>query len=714
MMFVKVFRAIKKRLALMEYSSTYYRSLYIRYIASPLNHRIVISAIIFITAFIFRLSYYLFNKDLTTLKTIVGVPFSDSILWDMMSIHISRGEGIVGWFSSWRPFYSIIISFFYTWFGPSYSLAYVINIFSSALTVSLIYILTEKIYNRYVGISVSLISFLSITHLQDMLSTTTETIGLLFFVMSCLLLVIGIENTQNLKKMNIIFYLSGIIFSLCNLTRTLTLLSLPAYALIIFFTLKKENAPYRKRFLSLGIFVLGVIVTLSPWIIRQRMVNGIYSISGNSSALLYAATSPKYGQWNGLEEHEAGNLGYHTIKEKNEYFNKKIIENLSEYPMFYLNNVVKSFYKFLTYYGNYNKKNTFLWVFLLFLIIMLFKNISLITPFMYRAYYLLILAGLFFIHIIFPSEYVFILCIAGIGLSIFTMNPQKNMILISSLLFTGLTSAMVANAGVLERLYPMVSWLYDTFYIITFYCIIQAVVNKLFHINDEYYANKSAYVDSTIIPNNKYAVIVMNTLFVFIVIVVIFAIISSFRILYLTYFRSPQRYFINTFMDYQEKKGIISKIDTIRPGTFSENELNNETFYASDCSFNEEYKNNGKIFVEKIKIDRYIYYFTKEKLNHWHRLFKDRNYERTIFSGDISYGNKLIYYIFPERLPEDIAGNIVVVVGRYNVDMSNLFEGRKIGELIAIIKQDDMNYENYFIAMSDEHWKIISTLKEMK
>jgi hypothetical protein len=167
-------------------------------------------------------------------------------------------------------------------------------------------------------------------------------------------------------------------------------------------------------------------------------------------------------------------------------------------------------------------------------------------------------------------------------------------------------------------------------------------------------------------------------------------------------------------MPYEDKKSIIAKINNIRPRTFSQNELSSDAAFSTDCSFNEDFKDKGKIFVDIIKIDRYIYHLPEKPLNHWHRLFKNRNYERTIFATDISQSKRLIYYVFPGRLPKEIAGSTVVLVGKYSVDMHNIFEGRKIGELIAIITRNDIDYENYFVATNNEHWKILSSIDQCK
>jgi hypothetical protein len=632
-----------------------------QFLKSKLNNDVFIAAVLFALSFVIRLLYYYSHLDLTTYESIVGVPFCDARHWNEAAIHIAQGKGLSGFN---RPFYPIFLAIFYTWFDPSFFLAKIVNIIINSLTISFIYLIGRKVFHQFISLAAAIIAVVNIDYLKTNLTIMTEPLGLFLFVLSCYLLILGLER----KSYGLLLFV-GVVFSLSNLARTMTLVALPGYLIIMFYILKKQNISYKKISYLLSIFIFGVLMTLAPWMIRQKMVYGIFTISPNSANLIYAATSPKYQQWNSQEVQEAVEKGLITVREQYDYFMKGTLNNIIHYPFFYLINCLKSAYKFMACYK--------------------FP----LSPI--------------------PQKVEFLLCLAGIVLFFITLKNSYALILINSLIFLVIGSAMVANAGTPYRLFTMVSWIFDFFYILTLAYVVCFVYFKIILKRDESYSKRLVSNDNQIGKRlfhdeeklKKYLKYI-GLLFLF------FFIISSTKIAYLSFVNSPSGEVVPS-LSIQEKMKILTQINTIRPGSFNNTVLKGDIFTEPKNQFindPNDYKDHGKIIVHLSKIDKYIYYIPKEeKIHDWFRLFTFRNYGRTIFSmGNWGW----VFYIFPDKIPDDLKEKYVIAVGKMNIDMNFNHEARRIVELIAIIPyQGDYDLRKTILATNEEHWKILNDLR---
>jgi len=628
---------------------------------SKFNNDAFIAFILFALSLMIRLFYYYFHSDLTTYESIVGVPFCDARHWNEGAISIAQGRGISG---PNRPFYPIFLAIFYTWFGPSFFLAKIINIITNSLTVSFVYLTGRKVFSKLIGLAATIIAMLNIDYLASNLTIMTEPLGLFLFVLSCYLLILGLER----KSYGFLLF-AGVVFSLCNLARTMTLIALPGYLIIIFYVLKKQNISFKKILLSVFVFCISVFITLAPWVIRQKMVYGVFTISPNSANLIYAATSPKYQQWNGKEVQEAEGKGFYTLEEQYNYFTKEAIKNILRYPFFYLYNILKSAYKFVSCYK--------------------FP----ISPI--------------------PKQFEFIICFLGMIVSV-PLKSNYIFILINSLVFVVMGSAMVANAGTPDRLFSMVSWIFDFFYLLAFAYLALFAYFKIVLKKDGFYLKKLTTKENTFVDRPLHRQESLKKWLMYIGLgFLFFSIISSTKIIYLSYFKPPLMEKV-PLIDRSEKKKILEEINRIRPGTFNSIELKNEYLIVEPNNKHindpDDYKDNGKLVVHLNKIDQYLYFMPKEKKIHdWFRLFTLRNYDRTIFSmGNWGW----VFYIFPDKIPDDLKGKYVIAVGKMNIDMNFNHEARRIVELIAIIPyQGDYNLRKTILATNEEHWKILNDLR---
>ena len=628
---------------------------------SKFNNDVFIAVALFTLSLIIRLFFYYSHLDLTNFFSIVGVPFCDARHWNEGAISIAQGKGLSG---PNRPFYPILLAFFYTWFAPSFFLAKIINIIINSLTVSFIYLTGRKVFSKLIGLAAAVVAMLNVDYLASNLTIMTEPLGLFLFVLSCYLLILGLER----KSYSLLLF-AGIVFSLCNLTRTMTLIALPGYVIIIFYILKKQNISYRKNILLLSLFSLSVLITLTPWLIRQKAIYGVLSISPNSANLIYAATSPKYQQWNGQEVQEAVEKGLIDLKEQYNYFMKGAVNNIIQYPLFYFKNCLKSAYKFVACYK------------------------CQLSPI--------------------PQKYEFFLCFVGVMLTFIIYKWSYALILTNSLIFLVVGSAMVANAGTADRLFSMVSWIFDFFYIFTLAYMVCFVYSKIILKKDESYLKRLISNEEHIINRSSHNKGKLKTyLKYFSLLFLFFFIISSVKIIYSNLFKTQSVENVPS-LNLQEKMKIVAEINRIRPGTFDHIGLNEDIFAEPKNQFindPDDYKDHGKIVVHLSKIDKYLYYIPKEKKIHdWFRLFTHRDYVRTIFSmGNWGW----VFYIFPGKIPDDLKEKYVVAVGKMNIDIHFNHEARRIVELIAIIPYEgSLDLKKMVLATNEEHWKILNGLR---
>jgi len=627
---------------------------------STFNNAVFIALVLFVLSFAIRLLYYHSHSDLTTIGSIVGVPFSDARYWNEGAIAISQGKGIIG---SYRPFYSIFLAIFYIWFGPSFFLAKILNIIANSLTVSFIYLTGEKVSNKLIGLAAAMVAMLNTHYLTTNLTVMTESLGLFLFVLSCYLLILGLER----KSYSLLLF-AGIVFSLCNLTRTMTLIAFPGCVIIIFYILKKQNISYRKNILLLSLFSFGVLITLAPWLIRQKAVYGVFSIAPNSADALYAATSPKYQQWTGAVALEVLEKRLFTPKEQHDFFLRGAMKNISQYPLFYLKNCLKSTYEFMSFYK------------------------CQLSPI--------------------PQKYELILCFVGIIL-LFILKNNYALILINSLVFVAIGSGMVANSGAPHRLFTMVSWIFDFFYIFTLAYMVCFVYSKFILRKHEPYLKRLISKEDPIIDRSFYDKGRLKKYSkYFSLLLLFFFIISSIRIIYSNFSKTQSIEKVPS-LNFQEKMKILAEINSIRPATFDHIGLNKDTFadpenpYVNDPN---DYKDHGKIIVNLSKIDKYLYYIPKEKrIDDLFRLFAYRNYDRSIFSmGNWGW----VFYIFPGKIPDQLKEKYVISVGKLSVDMKSIFEARRIVELIAIIPYEEgIDLKKILFASNEDHWNILDHLR---
>ena len=438
-----------------------------------LRNQWVVTLAIFITAMAIRCEFHLRNPHPTGFFIYHGSPISDGSTYTFKAINIAKGYGIPSVQQpAIRPFYSIVLACLYTWTGFSLTAVSALNIVIAGATAALIYLCGALVFNRLCALGAALFFAIDPTQLIQTPQAGTEPLGLLFFVGSVYAALLAFKNRQAAM-----FFVSGLLIGLSNLTRTLTVFTLPFYIALILVVGWREGRA-KAACLRALLMLFGFSCVMLPWLIRQERVYGIASLSDNIGEAIYAATSPIYKQWTPAVRKDADAAGIpNTVGDRYRYFIDRAVENVKTNPGFYLRNVGAALWEYANTFGPRSRAtnryaNWFssaaqgqrvLLLYLLaftFLVWLLRRN----RPFaLSNLLFLLISIGLTVLYQSLPRWATLVPVLSGI---VFTWRPGRrmpNLILSGTLTATVLGSAIFANP-VLFRAILMTDWLFVLYF----------------------------------------------------------------------------------------------------------------------------------------------------------------------------------------------------------------------------------------------------------
>jgi 4-amino-4-deoxy-L-arabinose transferase-like glycosyltransferase len=296
--------------------------------------------VVCLAAFSIRLWFALTHPHFNNLFSVRGTPFSDASMWTLCAISLAEGTGLGG---VYRPLLSIALAFWYTWFGYSLVAIALVNILAGAITAGLIFLVGRKVFNPLVGAVAAIFFILDPSQIVQTPQATTEPLGLVFFVASIYFLCLTTEQERPKSAL-----LGGCCLGLSNLARPLTLFCTPFYGLHLFVvSWLWQRKPWRALLLPAA-FCLGVILAISPWLVRERVVHGVWALSTNTGEALYGTTNPKYKTWTSLVREDADRDGVaRDVGARYRYFMTKSLQNVLRYPGLYANEVRDSIWQFL-------------------------------------------------------------------------------------------------------------------------------------------------------------------------------------------------------------------------------------------------------------------------------------------------------------------------------------------------------------------------------
>jgi 4-amino-4-deoxy-L-arabinose transferase-like glycosyltransferase len=421
-----------------------------------------------------RWEFHLWNPHPTGFFIYHGSPISDGSTYTFKAINIAKGYGIPPVQQpATRPFYSIVLACLYTWTGFSLAAVAALNIVIGGATAALIYLCGAFVFNRLCALGAALFFAIDPTQLIQTPQAGTEPLGLLFFVGSVYAALLAFKNRQAAM-----FFLSGLLIGLSNLTRTLTVFTLPFYIALILVVGWRERM-LKATCVRAVLMLFGFSCVMIPWLIRQERVYGIASLSDNIGEAIYAATAPIYKQWTPAVRKDADAAGIpNTVGDRYRYFIDRAVENVKTNPGFYLRNVGAALWEYANTFGPRSRAahryhNWFssaaqgqrvLLIYLLIFtfLVWLLRRDGPFAP--SNLLFLLISTGLVVFYQILPPWATFVPVLSGI---VFSWGPGRrmpNLILSGTLAAAVLGSAIFANP-VLFRAILMTDWLFALYFL---------------------------------------------------------------------------------------------------------------------------------------------------------------------------------------------------------------------------------------------------------
>ena len=301
---------------------------------------IIVGVLISLAGCAVRVHFAVTHPHFNNLFAVRGVPYSDASLWTGAAISLAEGTGLG---AVYRPLLSVVLALVYTWTGTSFGAITVLNVLVGGITSGLIFLVGRIAFNRFIATAAAGLFVLDPSQVVQTSQATTEPLGLMFFVLSVYALCLASERSRKKPA-----FFGGICLGLSNLARPLTLFCAPFYALHLLFIELRSGRRWSKALAIPAVFCLGIVLAISPWLLRQKVTYDVWAFSSNMSEALYAATSPKYWTWTEAVRNDADRDGVpSTVGARYRYFLDRSFENLRTNPRFYAEQVSRSCWQFL-------------------------------------------------------------------------------------------------------------------------------------------------------------------------------------------------------------------------------------------------------------------------------------------------------------------------------------------------------------------------------
>lgn len=201
-------------------------------------------------------------------------PYSDAAYYDQMAHSVLIGHPYLGEIPT-RPLYILVLTVLHVLFGEDYRSILAGQTFALAVIPVLLYFLGKKLHSRTAGLIVALFFiFRELTTLwisSDTRVSNTKTLlvdlpTLLLLLLACLFVFRWLESRSQTAAL-----LAGGAFGLLLLLRTQSMLLLPFILLMVLLVLGWKN---KSLFLLTSIFLLGLTITMLPWLTHNYLQTG--------------------------------------------------------------------------------------------------------------------------------------------------------------------------------------------------------------------------------------------------------------------------------------------------------------------------------------------------------------------------------------------------------------------------------------------------------
>jgi len=231
--------------------------------------------LIIILAFVYRMIFFVslqpWNSDSVRDEVIIG----DALEYHPLAESILQSKSFENFTSLRTPGYPLFVALIYSFSASSVWLVLLFQIIISLVSLYLVYKITLLAASRKVALLAAFLFSIDTTQAVWTVELYTETLFLLFFLLSIYFLC---KNIQERKNFHIV--LSAIFLGVATLIRPISSLFAVVAILII---LVIQETKLLKRILNGILYLLLFLIILSPWLIHNYSKHGeakLSSISG--------------------------------------------------------------------------------------------------------------------------------------------------------------------------------------------------------------------------------------------------------------------------------------------------------------------------------------------------------------------------------------------------------------------------------------------------
>lgn len=305
-------------------------------------------------------------KSLLAIWTIKGVPVSDAQTLDLWAVNILDGLGFrdrVGYqlYEAFRmPFFSVVLASIYAVFGYAYFPARLI-LTGLSVAVSLgIAGIGRILFNRKVGFLAGFVCAFYYPLVKYSTAFMTETLFIFLWVLGVYLFLRSLHERGKGFICG-----SGLALGLAGLTRVVVFAVIP---IMILYLLTFRMA-WRLKFQRLGLWLIILMLSFSPWVIRNFMIfHAFFPTESGGTRQLWTGANPQYSAtaYSGGGWREILWMDSHASEiEQNQRVMKETKAFIRENPIRYLDRVLWRANSYLTLKpeglpNRWNKVSTYL------------------------------------------------------------------------------------------------------------------------------------------------------------------------------------------------------------------------------------------------------------------------------------------------------------------------------------------------------------------
>ena len=252
------------------------------------------------------------------LKDLSGSIYFDFLLWDERIYHEWAKKIADGSFASktvyeFPPLFAYLMAAVYRLFSPDVFYIRILNIVFGVFACWMVYLLGSAIADRRTGLLACLIAALYKPFIFYSIVPLKETLAVALFALACYLAIMALKQDglygmsprpagpgariSLLFRKYRLFYITaslGVAAGLLLNVRPNAVILIPVFPLFILWYAKKNGIPLKKIFMGLLLYVLGLSIAVSPFVIRNVRVAGEFALTTSQAGFnLYLGNTLK-------------------------------------------------------------------------------------------------------------------------------------------------------------------------------------------------------------------------------------------------------------------------------------------------------------------------------------------------------------------------------------------------------------------------------------